>query len=209
LLALTFDADMTPGMKLRLTKGEVKTWYNQGVIDVLKQTQTPATLFLTGLWIETYPVESKQLAENPLFELGNHSYSHHAFNKPCFNLTPVPDDQKVAEIDKTQALLKKLTGKDNIFFRFPGGCYSQNDLVLAKSLGVLPIEWNSFGPDSFNDDVAGIVKNLNRLTQNGAIIVLHMHGGKNAPKTAEVIKQYIPLAIAKGYTFVKLSELLK
>ncbi|HEX9008675.1 MAG TPA: polysaccharide deacetylase family protein [Patescibacteria group bacterium] len=209
LLALTFDADMTPGMKNRLSKGEVKSWYNQNVIDVLKQTKTPATLFLSGLWIETYPEISKQLSQEPLFELGSHSYSHPAFARPCFGLTPISDLQKTAEITKTQTLLKNLTGKNTFFFRFPGGCYTKKDLALAKSLGVLPIQWNSDGPDAFNTNTKEIVKNLERLTTNGAIIILHMHGGANAPMTSEVLKQYIPYARSKGFTFVKLSELLK
>ena len=75
IVALTFDADMTPGMLRELKAGKVASWYNGKVIEALRQQQAPATLFLTGLWIETYPDATKQLAADPLFELGNHSYS--------------------------------------------------------------------------------------------------------------------------------------
>jgi hypothetical protein len=55
IVVLTFDADMTPGMLRELKSGKVASWYKEKVIEALRQQQTPATLFLTGLWIETIP----------------------------------------------------------------------------------------------------------------------------------------------------------
>jgi peptidoglycan/xylan/chitin deacetylase (PgdA/CDA1 family) len=185
------------------------TWYNDKLIDVLHETQTPATLFLSGMWIETHPEISKTLVNDPLFELGNHSYSHPSFAPPCFSLKLVKNDEKPEQITKTQALLKNLTGKDNQYFRFPGGCYSKKDLDLVKSFGLLPIQWNSQGPDSFNTNTKKIVQNLKRLTKNGTIIVLHLDGGVNSPKTAEVVSEYIPWARSQGFEFVKLTNLLR
>ncbi len=207
-LALTFDADMTPGMAAQMANPNI-TWYNAKLVDVLHQTQTPATLFLTGMWIETHPDIAKTLSNDPLFELGNHSYSHPSFSRPCFGLKPISENEKPAQITKTQVLLKSLTGKDNLYFRFPGGCYTKNDLALVKSFGLLPIQWNSEGPDSFNTDTNKIIANLKRYTHNGTIIVLHLDGEKNSPKTAEVVSAYIPWARSQGYEFVKLSDLLK
>jgi peptidoglycan/xylan/chitin deacetylase (PgdA/CDA1 family) len=208
-LALTFDADMTPKMSRSMIPGDESVWFNKKVIDILKATHTPATLFLTGMWIETHPHTSLELAGEPQFELGNHSYSHPAFTNPCFGLSPIESDQKISEIVKTQSLIKQLTGQDNLYFRFPGGCYSQKDLALVKSLGLLSIQWNSEGPDSFNENTSQIIQNLKHYTKNGAIIVLHLDGGKNAPKTAEAISQYIPWARSQGYVFVKLTDILR
>lgn len=208
-IALTFDADMTPGMAARMATDSAITWYNDKLIGELRETQTPVTLFLTGMWIENHLKISQELARDPLFELANHSYSHPAFAQPCFGLKVVSDDHKPEQILKTQVLLKKLTGQENRYFRFPGGCFNKNDLKLVKSLGLIAIQWNSQGPDSFNTNTKGIIQNLKRLTKPGAIIVLHMHGEKNAPNTAAVVKDYIPWARSKGYTFVKLTDLLQ
>src|SRR6266403_4414197 len=92
-IALTFDADMTEGMESQLQSGEVTSYYNKKVIDILNQTQTKATLFLTGMWIEMYPDEARELAQNPLFELGNHSYSHPGFDGDCYGLRRISDDE--------------------------------------------------------------------------------------------------------------------
>ena len=87
IVALTFDADMTPGMLSELKSGRIASWYNEKSSKSLRQQQVPATLFLTGLWIEAYSAATKELSADPLFELGNHSYSHGAFHSPCYRLS--------------------------------------------------------------------------------------------------------------------------
>lgn len=48
-VALTFDADMTPGMESELRSGKVKSFDNEAVVRALETTNTPATFFLTGM----------------------------------------------------------------------------------------------------------------------------------------------------------------
>ena len=86
VVALTFDADMTPGMSNELRSGRIASWYNQKVIATLREHHVPATLFLAGLWIERYPAVTQDLSTDPLFEIGNHSYSLPGFHSPCFGL---------------------------------------------------------------------------------------------------------------------------
>jgi peptidoglycan/xylan/chitin deacetylase (PgdA/CDA1 family) len=207
-IALTFDADMTPGMKNLLESGEVSSYYNKAVIDVLNQTHTKATLFLTGMWIEVYLQETKEFAKNPLFELASHSYSHPGFDGTCYGLAPITDDQDIEEIQKTQILLKEITGFDNNYFRFPGGCYSKEDVMQVDHYNLEAIQWDVAGEDGFNEDTAAIENNVINNVRNGSIIVLHMHGAQNAPKTAEALPQIIATLREKGYSFVTLAELL-
>jgi len=46
-------------------------------------------------------------------------------------------------------------------------------------------------------------------TTNGSIIVLHMNGAPNAPRTADTLFEIIEQLKNKGFEFVKLSELLE
>ncbi len=206
-IALTFDADMTPAMRKRLLSGQIKTWYNAKIIQTLEETHTQATLFLTGMWIELYPQVTQELAQNPLFELGNHSYSHPAFASPCFGLQPIDNKDDWAQITKTQTLLQN-AGVNNRWFRFPGGCHDTQDLKTLQELKLVPIGWDVDGPDAFNTNTPAIVQNILRHTQNGSIIVLHLHGGPNAPKTDQVLPEIIAKLKAKGFNFVKISTLL-
>lgn len=208
MIALTFDADMNPYMKHLHDEGKVKSWYNKDVITALEETQTPATLFLAGMWIEMYPEVTKELAANPLFELANHSYSHPSFDGTCYGLKQLADTDDEAEIQKTQVLLKEYTGVDNRYFRFPGGCYGKKDLEAVSQLGLRTVHWDVVGNDGFNKSPEKIEHNILSRVQNGSIIVLHMHGGPNAPETGVILPTIIKTLRAEGYAFVKVSELL-
>ncbi|HEX7042444.1 MAG TPA: polysaccharide deacetylase family protein [Patescibacteria group bacterium] len=206
-IALTFDADMTYGMEDLLHSGKVKSYYDEHLINVLKTNNTKATFFLTGLWIETYPKIAQNLAQNPLFELANHSYDHKAFDGYCYGLRPIDNGGEKMEVEKTQDLLKNL-GVSNKYFRFPGGCYSQKDLDILSSLGMTGVQWDTAGVDGFNDNKESIENNILDHVQNGSIIVMHMNGYPNEPVTAGATADLIFKLRQRGFEFVTLSELL-
>lgn len=208
-IALTFDADMTPSMKSLVEQGKVASYYDKRIIDTLNSTQTKATLFLSGMWIEMYKNETKELAENSLFELASHSYSHPSFHGTCYGLSQITDNQDQEEIQKTQDLLQEVTGVTNTLFRFPGGCYDQSDITTLYKNNLTAIQWDVAGLDGFNENVESIENNILHRIQNGSIIVLHMHGGPNAPKTADALPVIIASLKEKGYQFVTVSELLE
>jgi peptidoglycan/xylan/chitin deacetylase (PgdA/CDA1 family) len=120
VVALTFDADMTPRMSNELETGKIASWYNQRVIATLREEHVPATLFLAGLWIERYPAVTQDLSSDPLFEIGNHSYSHPGFRSPCYGLGSVQKSNQAAEVQRTDVLLKKNSTSYKEYFRFPG-----------------------------------------------------------------------------------------
>lgn len=209
VVALTFDADMTPKMKGDLEAGKVSSWYNNKVVQILEENNIPATFFLTGMWIELYPKETAELAKDPLFELGNHSYSHPAFEKKCTVLNYISNDKDYEEIEKTQKLLKDIAGIDNHLFRFPGGCYDVYDLSVVHKLGLDAIQWDISSSDAFNFHTQQLINNVSTHVQNGSIILMHMIGNRNAPKTSEALPTIISGLRYKGFDFVKVSELIK
>lgn len=204
-VALTFDADMTQGMYKQLQSGQVASWYNKDVIDVLEADKVPATIFITGLWAKAYPQVTKELFDNPLFEIGNHSYSHPGFTTGCFNLPKVGN--KETEFRDSQEILKSITGVYPKFFRFPGGCHTDIDLKLAKKYGLKVVGWDVVSGDSFNPNTQSIIINVERKVKPGSIILMHLQGGKNAPATAKALPEIISFLKSKGYTFVKVSQL--
>lgn len=209
LIALTFDADMTPAMKKSLEDGWVESFYDSELIEILKSTETRATLFLSGIWIKQYPEESFELARSDLFELGNHSYSHPGFHGDCFGLESVYNFEKEREIEKTQDLLEILKGEKNKLFRFPGGCHSPYDLGLVNKSGQTAVQWDVTGDDGFNYDAESIIRNVVDNVQNGSIIVLHMNGAPYEPATAIALPQIISELRGRGFEFATVSELLE
>src|SRR5690349_10464937 len=122
-VALTFDADLTAAMRKRLLSGKVTSYYNAKLISELRTLKVPATMFLTGMWMEQYPQVTRELAADPLFELGTHTYDHRAFTKHCYTLGTVPRAEMLADVQKAVKQLDQLDRQATRWFRFPGGCY--------------------------------------------------------------------------------------
>lgn len=209
IIALTFDADMTYGMERELKSVKVKSWYNEDVIKSLEETKTPATLFLAGLWIKNYPEETKKLANNPLFEIGNHSYSHPGFTTPCFNLPTIPDASDKKEIAKTDELLKEYAPGYKKYFRFPGFCSDEFDVKEVEKYGYKIIAADVKGLDGFAHNSEKIVSRVVSGAKPGSIVVLHLHGGPNAPETGKALPEIIKQLKEKGCEFVKVSDLIE
>lgn len=205
-IALTFDAEMTPGMKQRVLNGG--TSFDAKIIDTLNSTHTKATIFLTGMWTELYPDAVKQFAANPLFELASHSYFDEAYTPNCFKLLRVTERDKADHILKTQKLIQDTAGVTSKYFRFPGGCYAQKDLDLVTKLGLTVVHWDVTGNDGFNNNAPHIEQTVLNKVQNGSIIVLHLNGAPTAPKTSEALPTIIKELKKKGFVFVTVSELL-
>ncbi len=102
LVAITFDACPT----------SLADEYDEKVVEVLLREKVPATIFMSGRWVEKNPEKAKYLADQPQFEIANHSYYHpHLLEK---------DDARVLrELKRTQAIIKKTTGKTPKYFRPP------------------------------------------------------------------------------------------
>ena len=84
-IALTFDADMTQAMRDNVLAG-VYVHFDRRIIAELRATNTPATIFLTGLFTQVYPAPAADIASDPLFEVENHTWDHMAFRAPCYGL---------------------------------------------------------------------------------------------------------------------------
>ena len=96
-VAITFDDGPNPDYTPDLLKG-------------LKERGVSATFFLLGKEVEKYPELVEQMhAEGHL--IGTHSYEH-------VNLCNLTDEKAIEQVDKTNALIEKITGeRHNLFVR--------------------------------------------------------------------------------------------
>lgn len=208
-VALTFDADLTVLMRLRLKRGTVKSYYNDALIAELRKQRVPATLFLTGLWMEQYPERTRELATDPLFELGTHSYAHSAFTNDCYTLGSVPKADMLNDVRRAVTLLDQLDDNATRWFRFPGGCYDGTALHELAPAGITAVGLDVPGADGFAKSPERIVNQVLSQVQSGSIVVLHMHGGDNAPYTDEAITPIITGLRSRGFELVTVTELMK
>jgi len=190
-VALTFDLCQKP---------ELPAGFDATIVDVLEHADAPATFFLGGDWMRTHPEETLELANNPRFELGNHSWSHP-------DMRELDEVHISREIIMTQDILYRLTGRQARLFRLPSGL--SNDLVLSVIAwnGLTTIQWDADTADPVPDNDA---ENINRLVrervQNGSIVLMHANG--RGWHTAEALPEMISYLRSSGYTLVTVSQLI-
>jgi peptidoglycan/xylan/chitin deacetylase (PgdA/CDA1 family) len=193
---------MTPYMKSELTTGKVKTWYDPNIISYLETKKIPATIFVTGLFAETYPKEITQWSNDGLL-IENHTYDHSAFNSPCFGLKILKTDQeKKDEITKTQNIIFNLTGKTPTLFRYPGLCFKTSDNKLVTNLGLTINNGNLNSGDPFNKNPNSIIKTVASKAKDSSVILMHL-GGPNAPSSYKALEKLIPILKKKGFNFAQ------
>jgi peptidoglycan-N-acetylglucosamine deacetylase len=206
VVALTFDLDMNAQMAAAARAGTI--WINKDALGFLESRNIHATLFMTGMWAEVYPSLAHQLASNPNFEIGDHSYSHPAFHTPCYRLGGVSRVAQALQIQLAQRAIQRSTGVLPSYFRFPGGCYDRLALDLVHAAGLTPVEWNVNSIDAFNSYPQQIASAVLSQVKPGSIVVMHLQGGPNAPATGLALRLFVPALEKRGYRFLTVSELL-
>jgi peptidoglycan-N-acetylglucosamine deacetylase len=191
-VALTFDL---------CQRYDELTEYDTDIIRVLNEAQAPATFFVGGLWMRDHEAQTKELATNPLFELGNHSWSHQDFSV-------ISSEKMVEEILLTQHYMQQLLGYQTKLFRLPFGTYSEDALRVIGENGLYTIQWDAVSGDPDpNIDAQEMIGWVLGQVQPGSIIIMHANG--RGWHTAEALPVIIQSLREQGYELVTVSTLLK
>jgi len=197
VLALTFDA----------CGGSKKLGYEAKLIQVLESEETPATLFVSGRWIDANPEIFKKLSNSLLFEIENHGLNH----KPCSaigrSVYGLEGTKRVGEIydeiELNALKILNLTGRKPKYFR-PGTAYCDEICVeIAHSLGYEVVNFNVRGDAGITHPKKQVKKALLNAPP-ASIILMHMNHPES--ETAEGVIEAIPELKKRGFRFVKLSE---
>ena len=112
-------------------------------------------------------------------------------------------------MQKTDDLLRKYATSYKKYFRFPGLCSDAAAVKRVEDQGYVVVGGDVDGADAFEKSPKWVASDVVAHVRPGSIVVLHMHGGPNAPATAGALPDIITRLRAEGYTFVKVSDLLK
>ncbi|MEV8591021.1 polysaccharide deacetylase family protein [Streptomyces sp. NPDC051180] len=206
VVALTFDADMTADQGPRAARGE--RFDNPELIATLRRLKVDATVFMTGRWAEEYPEQARSIGGDPRFEIANHSYSHYAFASPCYGLPTVSAPDMAADVQRAFDAFRD-AGAVNVvpYFRFPGGCYDDTALRSLAPAGVTAVQWDVVSGDAFAHDADAVADEVLDGVRPGSLVVMHCTRSA-APVTERAIRRIVPELRARGYRFVKVSELM-
>ena len=197
VLALTFDA----------TGIERDKGYDEELINYLIENKIPATLFLSGLWIDKNPEILKELSKVEFFEIANLGANHLPCSlngKEVYGIKGTRNvEEIISEIEDNALKIAEYTGKKPKYYR-AGTVYTDEYCPeIAEKLGYEIVGFSVLG-DAGATYSKEKVKNALLNAQPGDIVILHM----NIPKseTYEGLKEAIPLLKEKGFEFVKLSD---
>ncbi len=196
-IALTFDCCGGPGGNA----------VDQGLIDILQTTGTPATFFLNFRWIQANPGPAKSLAENPLFDIGNHGTRHVPLSVSGRSAYGIPGTASAAEVyDEVminQDALYTLTGRTARYFR-PGTAHLDDIAAgIVHALGLVPVSFTING-DGGATYPAAVVSDEVSKARAGDIVIAHAnHPGGG---TAAGIARAQPALRAAGITPVRLTD---
>jgi peptidoglycan/xylan/chitin deacetylase (PgdA/CDA1 family) len=189
VVALTFDACPTK----RSPQG-----FDRAIFEFLRTEHIPATVFVSGQWVEHHPAEARALADEPLIELGNHSYAHPPLSR-------ISGERLRNELDATDRMIEAL-GRHSVGVRPPFGDWSPP--VLA-ALGNTPLVlWDVVSGDAGGHVPAErMIEDVSRRTKAGSIVIFHING--RGPYTKNALPEIVRRLRARGLRFVHVSELLR
>lgn len=211
VIALTFDlCERAPHI----------AGYQKEIINYLRSEAVNATFFAGGKWMRSHPDKAMQLMADPLFEVGNHAWTHG-------NLALMDEKEVRQQISWTQAqyeilyeTLRTRAEKRGLetemvsvppamrLMRLPYGRNNEHTGDIIASMGLPMIQWSVEGEqDELKRTVEELVEwNLSKI-QPGAIIL--MHANAVPKKTDKLVSKLVPQLKKRGYEFVTVSELLE
>lgn len=199
LLALTFDA----------CGGPHGSGYDQELIDYLQKERIPATLFVTGKWIDANYSTFLTLSKDELFEIENHGLNHH----PCsvdgeseYGIKGTPDvPDAFDEIEGNERKITRITGRRPLFYRSATAFTDEACAKIARQLNVTMISFDVLSGDAVpNAPVSVIEEAVLKNVKPGALIIMHF----NRPKwnTFESLQKIVPVLRQRGYSFCQLKD---
>lgn len=174
------------------------------ILDTLKQENIKATFFVIGQNINYYKKPFNRIV-NEGHSIGLHSYTHEL--KDVYK----SDESFLSEMEKSQSLIKNLTGQTVSILRFPGGTFKRLtptllDKLHAKNYKIY--DWHATVDDGMKPRTSAnkLVENaISYKGKNNDIIVL-LHNRYNNSTTAEALPKLIKHYKSLGYTFKSISN---
>ncbi len=189
VVALTFDGGGNDGGA-------------KGVLATLRRNDVPATFFLTGHFVRTYPAVARAIGRRYL--VGNHTVDH-------ADLTHLSSAAVRREIAEAATEIRRATGRDtHPLFRFPYGARDARTLAICHQLGYVSVRWtvDTWGwmGRSLQSPSGALRRVLDGLDP-GEIVLMHLGSARDGSTIdTHALPGVIRAIRARGYRFVTLRD---
>ena len=204
------------------------------ILNELRKRRIQTTIFVTGQFIKKFPHIMRQMVRDG-HEVGNHMWNHpHLTNYGTDyrhrTLPGVTREFVKKQLISTERAYRKVTGlKMAPIWRAPYGEVNKDIRRWAYALGYVHVGWTadykrreSLDTLDWVDDktsrlyrtsaeIKERVLNFGKETNglSGGIILMHLGTNRHEDKAAGILGEMMDDLMAKGYRFVKVSEMMK
>lgn len=172
------------------------TQYVPVLLQALENAHAKATFMVGGGWAKAHPTLVKDMVKAGM-EVGNHGYAHRHVNQLSLQ-------ENIHEIQKTNDVIKSITGQSAAVFSPPYGEYNATVLRASASLRMPLVMWSidtiDWRPSS---SVPYMVEKVSTRARPGALVLMHP-----TDRTALALPQILTQLRQKGYHLVTVSKLL-
>lgn len=203
VVALTFDAcgGATPS--------SAGSGYDREIIDLLRRHQCRATLFLNARWVSANPRVADELAQDPLFEIGNHGTRHLPLSvtgRAAYGLAGTRSvGEAYDEVAGNHDSLTRLLGHAPRFFRAGTAHCDDVGVRVAGELGEQVVNFTVNGDAGATFSARQVASSLRRAGP-GDIVISHLNHPEG--QTAEGYAVALPELLVRGLRTVTLGEYL-
>jgi peptidoglycan/xylan/chitin deacetylase (PgdA/CDA1 family) len=173
----------------------------KGVLTALRNANVPATFFLTGHFVQSYPLLARAIGRR--YPVGNHTVNH-------FDMLRLSTAAARREVSRAASMIEHATGRDtHPLFRFPYGSRNGPMLRLVHGLGYASVRWtvDTWGWMGLSRQSAGgAVQRVLRNLAPGEIVLMHLGSSSDRSTIdSKALPAVIRLVRARGYRFVTLA----
>ena len=172
----------------------------KSVLATLRRERVPATFFLTGHFVRTYPAIARAIGRR--YVVANHTVDH-------VHLTAMSNAAVVRQIVRANFLIRRATGRDTRpLFRFPYGDRDARTLAICHRLGYTSIRWtvDTWGwMGRSSQSISGAARRVVDELVPGEIVLMHVGASRDGSTIDTQALPYVIRAVrARGYRFVTL-----
>lgn len=199
IIAFTFDA----------CGGKNGNRYDKDLIEYLRKEKIPATLFITGKWIDSQFNSFLDLSRDSLFEIENHGLNHRPCSVKGDSIYGIHGTANIEEaFDEIEANARKIEAITNHyphFYRSATAFIDEAGAAMASKLDITAISYDVLSGDAIPFAAESTIKeNVLKNIKPGAIVIMHF----NHPEwnTREAMGKIVPELRKMGYSFVFLKD---
>ncbi len=166
-----------------------------GLLEILRNTNTPATFFVTGEFCDTHPDAVRKISAA--------GHSVQCASDKNIHIAGTNINDLIADTNENAKKIKVISNRDPAFYRPPYGDCDDSSLTTLEGMGYTVVQWSVDSKDLDDPDAVSVKKRVLDGTASGSVVLFH----NDCEVTLEALPDIITGLKKKGLELVKIEDL--